>query len=91
MKRTITCNTCGEEISTEAENIFQDIMMKEINNIQFHFHVRKHGKKGLKFKSKIKYTFKFLFVIILLILCIPIYAITYPFWWVHERLSNYKM
>lgn len=86
MKTSRRCGICGEKVEFETENTFLYLIADNILDLKTHFHYKKHNKKYLKTKGVFK-RLGILFAIFLLILILlPIYLITLPFWWIHEKL-----
>lgn len=88
MKTHVECNKCGEVITVCSDNWVQAMASESYLKLKCHSHYRKHGIKYLKNKGIIKATLKILLAWLLWLVLAPLFYITYPFWWVHEKIAG---
>jgi hypothetical protein len=89
MKTSRYCPICNEKIEVVSTGRAQAIVADAVLDLQTHFHCKgEHGEGYLKIKGILKRLgFVFLLVIPLAIIITPLFYLTYPFWWIHEKLN----
>jgi hypothetical protein len=89
--RTIsaTCGECGEKIEAKGGNLFKEWILTEWFDLKLHCHyVTKHQLKYFTTKGVARKTIRLIVNTLFFVIIAPIYVITYPFWWVNEKISR---
>jgi hypothetical protein len=84
---SIECKYCEEKISIKSETFIQYLTSDYILRLKYHIHLKKHNKKYLTIKGLIKSLIVFLLALIGTAMILPIWLITFPFWWLHEIIN----
>lgn len=85
---SVRCTICGQEIKVTGDNFLQQLAIDAFRDLKTHFHYKNFHNTGyLKRKGVIK---RILWIILVLLFSIPlavIWFVTFPFWWIHEKIS----
>lgn len=87
MKTYRQCQKCGETIQVISESWLQELFRYAFLNLKCHIHYKKHDVKYLSNKGIIKSILWIILSFIIWVMLAPIYYITLPFWWLHEKIS----
>jgi hypothetical protein len=86
-KLSTRCRVCGEQIELEAHNAVQRFFQEIIFDLKLHFHYKsKHQYGFFTKKGLIKRVGALCLLLLIFIVVMPIFLITYPFWWIHDKL-----
>ena len=87
LKTYSRCKICNEHLVINTNNMFKDIFADTLLLLKVHKHYKKeHDKQYLSKKGLLR---QYITILILLTFVIPfamLFLITYPFWWIHEKM-----
>lgn len=88
MRTSTRCKYCNEEVFVEPKNVIQYMISDYVLKLKCHIHWKqKHGLKYLTKKGLTKSILMCTLGMPLAVIVLIVWLITYPAWWLHEKMN----